>query len=122
MWIGFVELLPYEAKLCLPTREVPKTRGQSGSELLVFACPDVSLESRIPLLGLLSVRAVEGARPRLQYEPRTRLRPPHLLTFAEAFAYNRVDGAFHEPSGDIFAVAPPVAKFQRGQHAQVEHA
>ena len=49
---------------------VPKTRGQSGSELLVFACLVAGLQSWIPLLELLSERAVEGARPGLQHEMR----------------------------------------------------
>ena len=87
---------------------VPKGRGQSGSELLVFACLVAGLQSWIPLLELLSERAVEGARPGLQHEMRTGLRPPHLLTFAKTLAHNRVDGTFHEPGGDTLAIAPPL--------------
>ena len=73
-------------------REAPKSRGQSSGKLLSFIRCIVVLQSRIPLLELLPERAVEGARSRLQHEMRAGLRPLHLLTFAKAFAHNRVDG------------------------------
>ena len=88
-------------------REVPKTRGQSGSELLVFACFVAGLQSWIPLLELPPEGTVEDSRPGLQHELRTGPRPPHLLTLAKTFAHHRVDGALHKPGGDTFAVTPP---------------
>jgi len=49
----------------LSTRGKYQKLGGNGSELLVFACLVAGLQSWIPLLELLSERAVEGARPGL---------------------------------------------------------
>ena len=59
--------------------------------MLAFARPVAGPEPRIPLLKLLSERAVEGARTDLQHEMRTGPRPPHLLTLAEALAHHKAE-------------------------------
>ena len=83
----------------------PKSVGHLCSACLNCECPVSVSQSWVPLLELLPQRAVEGPRLGLQHEVGAAFRPPHLLTLAESFADNRVDGTFHKSGGDSLTVA-----------------